>query len=393
MSSGNAIINEIDSLHTLRGNSNVAQLLYCIICEDEATHVPSVYLAFRFFQSVPYKDYVQNITAIEFNAYMLQLFLALEFLHLKGILHRDIKPNNVLFDRYQLLLNVVDFGLAKRFLSHDNNIVAPRVGTFGYRAPEVLFGSRIQTAAMDVWSAGQICLNLLTGRSDWFYYKHDLPSREAMDAFNIAQLCSMLGTFEMRNAARALNMELRCIFPTNAPLYPLQGRPILAPSQLRNDASRFHTTVWKIVNRCWEPNPSKRSTASSIVSLLNNHVQGILEKNVVENFEYELEARLKDRKQSDLDQELEANVSHGLIQVISSANLPIPTLRGESRSCTVQSVVECKFTAPSGSNPWRFFTFSEQKTSRGDFVSPFQTRMEAEKLVSKSVSATGAIYI
>ena len=416
LSSEKTIIKEIDALHTLHGNPNVVQLLYCIICEDEITHAPSVYLAFPFFQNIPYNKYVQNITAIEFKAYILQLFLALEFIHLKGILHRDLKPSNVLFDRCQLRLNVVDFGLAERshhqqsfgasILCDDKAIdprLVPRVGTFGYRAPEVLFGSHIQTAAMDVWSAGQICLNLLTGRCDWFYYKHDLPSRQAMDAFTIAQLCSMIGSAAMKEAALALKIELRCIFPANTPLFPLQGQPISSLLVLRNDASRFDTFYWKIVNLCWQPNPIKRCTASNIVTALNAHAQGgealvhstilkpyyFKEANMEER--YFKEANMEERKRSDLDHEFQSkNVPHGHIQVISAK-------RGESRSSTVhEPVVEFQFTAPSGSNPWRFFTFSEQKTSGGNFVSPFQTRTQAdarivEKVVSKPVYTTGIV--
>jgi hypothetical protein len=100
---------------------------------------------------------------------------------------------------------------------------------------------------------------------------------------------------------------------------------------------------------------------------------------------------MEERKRSDLDHEFQSkNFPHGHIQVISSA------MRGESRSSTVQPVVELQFTAPSGSNPWRFFTFSEQKTSSGNFVSPFQTRTQAdarivEKVVSKPVYATGIV--
>ena len=390
LSSGQSIIKEIDALHTLRGHRNVVELLYCIICEDEIDHVPSVYLVFPFFQSAtPYNEYVQNITAIEFNAYMLQLFLALEFIHFKGLLHRDLKPSNVLFDRHQLRLNVVDFGLSKRVLSHDDTIV-PRVGTFGYRAPEVLFGSPIQTAAMDVWSAGQICLNLLTGRCDWFYYKRDLPSRQAMDAFNIAQLCSMLGSAVMKEAACALKMELRCIFPANTPLFPSQAQPIPSLLVLRNDASQFDLFFWKIVERCWQPNPFKRSTASSIVSTLNAYAQGSGEAALG----HDHSTKISNRDNSSvllmqrcerllaLDKEIvfeSKYVTHGLIEVISSEKYGVGNHHGGGLR-TAKPAVEYMFTH---NIPWRFFFFEEKKSLGGFLLSPFQKRRADAGMVEK----------
>lgn len=73
--------------------------------------------------------------------YDLFYFKGLEYLHSVWILHRDIKPNNLLIDRHGIL-KIGDFGLAKCYGS-PNRIYTHIVVTRWYRAPELLFGAKI----------------------------------------------------------------------------------------------------------------------------------------------------------------------------------------------------------------------------------------------------------
>src|SRR6266496_3227304 len=98
-------------------------------------------------------------------ALMAKVARALQYAHVKGILHRDLKPGNVMLDGHGEPL-VSDFGLAKWLdatsdLSHTLTIF----GTPGYIAPEQAKGAAANiTAAADVYSLGAILFNLLTGR-------------------------------------------------------------------------------------------------------------------------------------------------------------------------------------------------------------------------------------
>ncbi|KNC48937.1 cmgc/cdk/pitslre protein kinase [Thecamonas trahens ATCC 50062] len=91
-----------------------------------------------------------------------QLFSGLAFLHASWLIHRDIKPANLLYSADGRLV-IADFGLVRPFGDPPPAVLTPTVVTLWYRAPELIFGEAAYNTAVDVWSAGAVTVELLTG--------------------------------------------------------------------------------------------------------------------------------------------------------------------------------------------------------------------------------------
>ena len=129
---------------------------------DVFGHKSNVSLVMDFMDTdleVIIKDNSIILTPANIKSYVLQTLLGLEYLHANWILHRDLKPNNLLMNQ-DGVLKIADFGLAK-FYGSPNRQYTHIVVTRWYRAPELLFGARNYGTGVDVWAVGCILAELL----------------------------------------------------------------------------------------------------------------------------------------------------------------------------------------------------------------------------------------
>lgn len=96
------------------------------------------------------------------KSFMYQLLKGIDFCHQNRVLHRDLKPQNLLINS-KGSLKLGDFGLARAF-GIPVNTFSNEVVTLWYRAPDVLLGSRTYNTSIDIWSAGCIMAEMFTGR-------------------------------------------------------------------------------------------------------------------------------------------------------------------------------------------------------------------------------------
>lgn len=111
------------------------------------------------------------LTPSNIKSYIVQTLKGLEYLHLHWILHRDLKPNNLLVNAAGVL-KIGDFGLA-RFFGSPNRPYSHQVVTRWYRCPELLFGARSYGTGVDMWAVGCILAEMLV-RCPYFPGDSDL---------------------------------------------------------------------------------------------------------------------------------------------------------------------------------------------------------------------------
>lgn len=96
--------------------------------------------------------------------YMRQLLSGIAYCHSHRVLHRDLKPQNLLVDNVRKSIKLADFGLARAF-SVPVRTYTHEVITLWYRPPEILLGSDSYTTSVDVWSLGCIFAEMLTRKA------------------------------------------------------------------------------------------------------------------------------------------------------------------------------------------------------------------------------------
>ncbi|CAO2646147.1 Cyclin-dependent kinase 3 [Lemmus lemmus] len=96
------------------------------------------------------------------QSYLSQLLQGLNFCHCHRVIHRDLKPQNLLINEFGAI-KLADFGLARAF-GVPMRTYTHEVVTLWYRAPEILLGSKFYSTAVDLWSIGCIFAEMVTGK-------------------------------------------------------------------------------------------------------------------------------------------------------------------------------------------------------------------------------------
>ncbi|KAM3136682.1 hypothetical protein pb186bvf_011127 [Paramecium bursaria] len=161
---------EIDIMKMM-DHPNIVKYIY------EITNLNHIYLIMEFIDGVTLKD-IRPKNELEVAQILKQILNALKYMHSLGVVHRDLKPTNILINNKNQV-KIIDFGLS--YYSKNCKSLYDKCGTLFYMAPEQIL-SQSYSKQVDIWSTGIILYTLLVG---YHPYKH--YSKEEF-LYNIGQL-------------------------------------------------------------------------------------------------------------------------------------------------------------------------------------------------------------
>ncbi|XP_069757189.1 casein kinase II subunit alpha' isoform X2 [Narcine bancroftii] len=124
--------------------------------------------------------------------------LALDYCHSMGIMHRDVKPHNVMIDHAQRKLRLIDWGLAEFY--HPEQEYNVRVASRYFKGPELLVDYQMYDYSLDMWSLGCMLASMVF-RKEPFFHGHDNYDQ-------LVRIAKVLGTDELFDYLKKYHIEL-----------------------------------------------------------------------------------------------------------------------------------------------------------------------------------------
>lgn len=155
---------EVEILYALRNEPHCVQMLDFFFSFEDRAMIMNI--AFEYIPMTledmldEFTQKNKKFTLKQIKTIMKELLIGMDEIHSKGIIHRDIKPDNIFIREDLSVIKFGDFGASK----YENKSIPcyPTRVSKSYRAPELMCGTSVHTTKLDIWSLGCVFLELFT---------------------------------------------------------------------------------------------------------------------------------------------------------------------------------------------------------------------------------------
>jgi len=211
---------EIKILKNLTGGPNVVRLFDVV--RDSASKIPA--LVFEKVNNVDFRVLYPKFTIEDIKFYFIQLLKALDYSHSMGIIHRDVKPQNVMIDPERRQLKLIDWGLADFY--HPGTDFNVRVASRYHKGPELLVNLRQYDYSLDLWAVGAMIAAIVFKKEPFFKGKSNSDQ--------LVKIAKVLGTEELMKYLQKYNLTLSSEYDDILGEYPRKPW-----SSFVNDGNRY----------------------------------------------------------------------------------------------------------------------------------------------------------
>jgi casein kinase II subunit alpha len=185
---------EIKILQNLKNGPNIVKLLD--IVRDPASKSPCIIT--EWIDNTDFKKLFPTFTDEDIRYYIYQVLIALDYCHSMGIMHRDVKPHNLIINHKKKELRLIDWGLGEFYLPGQEYNV--RVASRYFKGPELLVDNVYYHYSLDMWSLGCIMAGLIF-KKEPFFQGHDNYDQ-------LVKIAKVLGTDELYKYVEKYDLTL-----------------------------------------------------------------------------------------------------------------------------------------------------------------------------------------
>ncbi len=164
---------------------------------DHGSKTPSI--IYEFIETTEWRELYPKLKDIEIRYYIYQIIKALDFAHSNGIMHRDLKPHNIIINHKKTELRIIDWGLAEFYFPGQEYSV--KVASRFFKGPELLLNNNKYDYSLDMWSLGCILASMIFNKEPFFY---------GTDNFDqLLKISKVLGTDDMNEYIKKYKLNVK----------------------------------------------------------------------------------------------------------------------------------------------------------------------------------------